>query len=328
MSHGNRIARRRRYHVDLLIRFGKAFFQNDHGKYRGSGGNVSCALLHTVGSHHSRSGVAFRRTHGNSGLKFSCWIEELRARLRQCACVLSCHHNFRQDIAQLPGESVRLHQFVELLHHFLIVILRAAVNGEHTGSVADSLDASSGELPVDIRLQRCDIVDIFYMLFFVQDSLIKMGDTPSLGNIVMEKLHQFLRRLPGNIVSPCTERNHQLPCLIKRHISVHHGADAESSQACQFYAVKLSDIVSHGFVAALKAFVDILQAVGPYPVLITVLPLIISRRDRIVRSVYQDRLDPGGTEFNTQRCFPVQNCFSRFTYTHGKSSRSLSSYFL
>src|SRR5699024_6451169 len=102
---------------------------------------------------------------------------------------------------------------------------------------------------------------------FVQDSLVKMGDTPSLGNIVMEKLHQRLRRLSGNVVSPCTERNHQLPGLIKRHISVHHGADAKSPYAGQFNAIKLFDIVSHGLIAALKTFVDILQAVSPYSVL-------------------------------------------------------------
>ena len=62
MNHGDRIACRRRHHIDLRITGAELFFQNQHCKHRGSGGNITRTLTHAVGGCHAGSGVSLRRT--------------------------------------------------------------------------------------------------------------------------------------------------------------------------------------------------------------------------------------------------------------------------
>ena len=57
------------------------------------------------------------------------------------------------------------------------------------------------------------------MLLTVKDRLIQVCDAPSLRDIVMEKLCQLLRGFSCDVVSPGTERDHQLSLFIKRHIA-------------------------------------------------------------------------------------------------------------
>ena len=114
------------------------------------------------------------------------------------------------------------------------------------------------------------------MLFLIQDCLIKMRNTPSLRNIILKQLHQFLRSLSCDIVSPGTERNQKLAVFIKRHVSVHHGADTKRAHAGKLFAILFFYILGKSPVAALKSCMNILQMIGPDSVFQTVLPVIAS----------------------------------------------------
>ena len=105
------------------------------------------------------------------------------------------------------------------------------------------------------------------MVFSVQDRLIQMCDAPSLRDIVLEKLQQFLRSLSCDVVSPGTERNQKLSVLVKWQIAI--------------------------------------QRVGPYTVFVAVLPLIASGCDRIIFVIYQNRFDPGRSELYSKCCFVI-----------------------
>ena len=65
-----------------------------------------------------------------------------------------------------------------------------------------------------------------YMLLAVDYRLIQVCNTPSLRDIVVKQVRQASCCLGGHRISPGTERNEQLSVRIKRHIAVHHSADA------------------------------------------------------------------------------------------------------
>ena len=137
------------------------------------------------------------------------------------------------------------------------------------------------------------------MLFFIQDRLIQMGHAPSLGNIKIKKFRKLYRCFFGNGIPPGTERHHQLSLFIESHIAMHHGADTKRSHLCQSHAVFGLHILCHFLIAVLQAVPDILQAVGPDIIFITVFPFMVSRGDRSIILSYQHSLDSGGSEFNT-----------------------------
>ena len=310
MCHGNRISCRSGDHIDLFVRFGKSLFQDDHGKYGCSCRNISGTLADTVCGNHTGSCVSLRRTHQNSGFQLSAYIQKFCAFLSKNSGILTCNHDFRHNVTEFPWESIRCNQLIKLLHHLFVIVLCLAVDRKHTCRITDTKNSFSGEFPVYIGFQSGDIIDVFYMLLAVKDCLIQVGDAPSLRDIVMEKLCQLLRSFSCDVVSPGTERNHQLSRFVKRHISMHHGTDTKSTYTCKLHPIFFLNIFCHILVAALETFPDLLQAVCPDTIYILVFPFIGTGCDGLIFIVYQNCLDPCGTKLNTKSCTVLKNgCF-------------------
>ena len=62
-------------HIDLFVYFLHSLFQDYHCENRGSGGDITGADSHTVGSYHSGSRITLGRTHRNTGLQSSGRIQ-------------------------------------------------------------------------------------------------------------------------------------------------------------------------------------------------------------------------------------------------------------
>ena len=136
----------------------------------------------------------------------------------------------------------------------------------------------------------------------------------------MEKFSKFLRCLTCDIVSPCAERNHQLACFVKRHVSVHHGTDSKSTYACKLHTVFTQNIFCHILIAGLETFPDFLQAVCPDTIHILILPSVTAGCDGLVLIINQNCLDPCGTELDSKCCTVLKNrCFC-LIYSHCKKS--------
>ena len=143
-----------------------------------------------------------------------------------------------------------------------------------------------------------------------------MGDTPSLGNVEMKGFRQLHGRLFRDGIPPGPEGHQHLPVFVKGKITMHHGAEAKRADRGQGDAVFFLHVLRHVSVAVLQPGPDILLAVGPDIVFITVFPLMAAGGDRGVVLSGQNRLDPGGTEFNSQSGFPLQNHLPDFHNFH------------
>ena len=305
MCHGNCITSRCCYHIDLFVWFGKCFFQNDHGKYRSTCGNITSALFYTVGRYHTGSCITFRRAHRNACFEFACRVKESRTFFSQSTCILSGNHDFRHNITKFPRESIRLYQFVKFLNHILVVIFCRGVNRKHTCRITDTKNSFSGQQTMHICFQSAHIIDVFYMLFSVQDCLIQMCNTPSLWNIILEKFHQFPGSFTGNIISPCAERYQKLSFFIKRHVAMHHGTDSKCSDAGKLHVIFFLYILHKVAVTALQTFMNIIQRICPDTVFVAVLPIIASGCDWIVFIIHQNCFDSCRSELDSKRCFVI-----------------------
>ena len=56
-----------------------------------------------------------------------------------------------------------------------------------------------------------------------------MRNAPALRDRVRKQLRQFFGCLCGDGISPGAERNQKFSCLIKYHVTVHHGTDANTA---------------------------------------------------------------------------------------------------
>ena len=131
-----------------------------------------------------------------------------------------------------------------------------------------------------------------------------MGDGPAERDVELEQFSQFVRCLLGIGVSPGAEPGQKLPFLVKRHVAVHHGADADGAHGGQVDAVLLFDCVPHSCVAAPETLVDLFQRISPDPVFQRILPVIKTDCKHFTFQVRKDSLDPGGAEFDPQCCLP------------------------
>ena len=138
-----------------------------------------------------------------------------------------------------------------------------------------------------------------------------MCNAPSLGNVEVKYRNQLLAGLLRHGVSPGPERHQKVSGRIKRHIAVHHSAESQRAQSGQLLTVFCFHIVRQALVAALQAFPDVFQTVGPDVVLQTVLPVVGSHGNGSMALIYQYRFDSGGTKFDTKGRF---SCSDRFFY--------------
>ena len=307
VHHGHSASIGRGHHVDLRMNLFQILFQNHHGEYTGSGGHVAGALCHAVGGSHSGSRVSLRRADGNSCLQVTAHVQKLRPFLRQRTRIVSRQKNLRQNIRKLPGIAFVRNQLFKGIDHGRVILLRLRIDGKHARSLADAEHLSAGQLPVHIARKGGQISDILHMLLPVQDGLIEMSDAPSLGNIELKGFRQLHGRLFRDGIPPGPEGHQHLSVFVKRKIAVHHGAEAQRADCGQGDAVFFLYVLRHVRVAVLQTGPDVLLAVGPDIVFITVFPLMAAGGDRSVVLSDQNRLNPGGTEFDSQGCLPLQN---------------------
>ena len=126
-----------------------------------------------------------------------------------------------------------------------------------------------------------------------------MGDAPALGNIEMEGFRQRLGSLAGNIVSPRTEGNEQFALRIKGQVTVHHGADADRTDARQRHVVAALHVGGQLGIAGLNPLPYFIQRIGPHAVAQGVFPAVAARSDGLAVVIDENRLDAGRAEFNS-----------------------------
>src|SRR5262245_47150179 len=97
------------------------------------------------------------------------------------------------------------------------------------------------------------MADILDMRFFVQDRLVEMRNAPTLGNVELEQIGEFLCRLCSDRVSPCTKRDEQISVRIESLIAVHHGAETDGANGLERGVVLLGNLVAELPIAFLQA---------------------------------------------------------------------------
>lgn len=92
---------------------------------------------------------------------------------------------------------------------------------------------------------------------------------------------------------------------------MHHGADAKCTYRFQFCVIFCLHIPCHILITVLNACPDIIKAICPDTVFITIFPFMTARCDWLIFIIYKYYFDPGRTKFNTKRCFVSENrCFA------------------
>jgi hypothetical protein len=100
---------------------------------------------------------------------------------------------------------------------------------EHAAGVADAEHLFTGQLPVDVAGQSCQVVDAVEVIFTVQDRLVEMGDAPPMRDVVAEYVTQSFSGVAGVGVAPSTEGCQQFAVGVQGQVAVHHGRDAEGA---------------------------------------------------------------------------------------------------
>ena len=151
-----------------------------------------------------------------------------------------------------------------------------------------------------------EVRDARDMRFVSKDRLIEMSDAPSLGDIESECIGQLIGGFFRDRVSPCPERNEETAFGIECHISVHHGAYADGTDSGERLAEPGLIVVLEISVTVLKTVSDRVERVGPDLSAVFVdqfvLPCVGALCDDLAALVRHYRLDPGGTEFDSQSC--------------------------
>ena len=112
------------------------------------------------------------------------------------------------------------------------------------------------------------------MLLIVEDSLIKMTDAPTQGDVVVEEFREFCSCLAGVGIAPCAERHKNLLLLVESHVAVHHSTEADGGKSLNLAVVLLLNILAELGVAVLKSVPYSLCRVGPETVYQLILPLV------------------------------------------------------
>src|SRR5262245_41502909 len=128
------------------------------------------------------------------------------------------------------------------------------------------------------------------MRFLVQYRLVEMGNAPTLGNVELKQICEFLGCLCGDRVSPGTERDEQISVRIECHIAVHHSAETDGANGLDRGIVLPGNLVAELAIALLQACPNILKTVCPDAVFVSVFPLMASRCDRCMILTDQHRL--------------------------------------
>ena len=227
MHHGNRLAGRSCNHINLFINFGKLFFQNYHRKNRSSGRDIAGFDGDAVCCNHTGACVALGRTHRNTRLQIAADIEKSRALLSQISAIVACRCYTRENVENIPRQSLYFANRIKFFNHFGIICICLAVNREHTRRLADADSFYARQFPMNIARKRCEIVNIGNMLLAVENSLVQMSNAPPLRNIEIKQGSEFLSRRSGGGITPSSEFGKLIAVFIERQIAVHHSRKSE-----------------------------------------------------------------------------------------------------
>src|SRR5215211_6314043 len=90
---------------------------------------------------------------------------------------------------------------------------------------------------------------------------------------------------------------------------MHHGTEAEGANSLEWRVVFLKNIFVEVAIAFLQSCPNIVKAVCPDAVFVSVFPLMTSRRDRRVIFADQHRLDASRAKLNAENGLSAFNCF-------------------
>ena len=152
-----------------------------------------------------------------------------------------------------------------------------------------------------VAVERRQISEFFQVLFAVENRLIQMRDGPPRGNIVRKKRGQFFRRVLRAIIAPSTKRHEEFVLAVKRHVTVHHGGNADRADPPDHNPVLFFYVRFQLCIAVLQTADDILDRIRPKTVFEAVFPFVTARSDRAVLRIHKHRFDPRRAEFDAER---------------------------
>src|SRR5215216_2465729 len=169
---------------------------------------------------------------------------------------------------------------------------------------------------MDTACQRSQMAYICEVRFLVQDRLIEVCSAPTLWNVELEQIREFLCCLSGHSVSPCTERDEQISILIECYIAVHHGTETDGANGLERDVVLLQNLVPKLAIAFLQAGPNIFETVCPDAVFVSVFPFIASRCNWRMILADQHRLDASRAKFDAKSGISALNCFLGIVSIH------------
>ncbi len=153
---------------------------------------------------------------------------------------------------------------------------------------------------MDITGEGGEISDIAHVLLAVEYRLVKVGNAPTERNVEIEEFGEFRRCLSRVGVAPRAERGEDFCLVVERHVAVHHCAHANGGEVFYLHAVLLLHVAPEVGVAVLHSAPYILNAVSPQSIHELVLPFVASLRYGGVAPVDEHRLNPRGTELDSE----------------------------
>ncbi len=280
------------YVVDLRVKPPQGLIHHDIRENRGARGDVARVNGYAVGSHHTGAPVSRRRSKGKPRLQGT--PQPGCPRLGQPSGRYTGGKHTRQQLLQLPGHGILVQKPLGLFQHGFIVIRARWVDGEHAGSIIHAQHILAGKQKMHIARQRRQVSNPGNMILSVQQCLIQVSHAPTLGNVILQQLGQGLGSLPGGGILPGAERCQQIPVLVEGQVAVHHGGHAGTADGDPFRDFQLRQNLA-------QAVPDLRQIVGPDAVFVAADPGVPRRSHRGESIVHQNRLDPGGAQFDAQK---------------------------
>ena len=136
------------------------------------------------------------------------------------------------------------------------------------------------------------------MLLAVQNCLIQMGDTPTLGDVELEQLRQFFSGRTGDGVAPSAEGSNLVAVLIQHQVAVHHAGNADGGNAAQLLAKFCFYLVPKLAIAGANTLHSGFQRVDPNAIFQTILPRIGAGCQNLMVFVDQNGFDTGRAQLN------------------------------
>ncbi len=298
VHHRDRITRRRRDEIELVVHLGERAFEHDHREDARAGADVSGAGSHGAGRDHAGARVALGGSERDAGAQGSARVEQRRALVGQRAGGGARHEHARQQVVQ-RGHAARGERVVAR-DELGVVVAGGGVDGEHARGIAHAEHLLAGELPVHVPGEGGEEADLGHVGLGVDDGLMQVRDRPAERNVHAQQLGELGGGDTGVGVAPRAEGREQLAVGVEREVAVHHRRDTHRGVALGGDAEALLHVGDQCRVGGLQARPHGIQRVGPELVGVDVLPLVGAGGEHLGVGADQARLDAGGAEFDAE----------------------------